>query len=44
MSLWGTGGSFVAFDYGAKTVRFAASIEEAEASQIVSDLEALHTI
>ena len=42
MSLWGTGG-LLAFDYGAKTVRFAASIEEAEASQIVSDLKALHT-
>jgi hypothetical protein len=43
MSFWGIGGGLIAFDYGAKTVRFAASIEEAEASQIVSDLEALHT-
>lgn len=43
MGFWGRGGGLVAFDYGAKTVRFAASIEEAEASQIVTDLEALHT-
>jgi hypothetical protein len=43
MSPWGMGGGLVAFDYGAKTVRFAASVEESEASQIVSDLKALHT-
>jgi hypothetical protein len=43
MSFLGMGGGLIALDYGAKTVRFAASVEEAEASQIVSDLEALHT-
>jgi hypothetical protein len=42
-SVLGMGGGLMAFDDGAKTVRFAASVEEAEASQIVSDLEALHT-
>ena len=43
MSFWGMGGGLIAFDYGAKTVRFAASIDEAEASQIVSELKTRYT-
>jgi hypothetical protein len=29
----------IAFDYGAKTFRFAMSVDEAEAALIISDLE-----
>ncbi|MEW6778004.1 MAG: hypothetical protein AB1405_17030, partial [Bdellovibrionota bacterium] len=35
MALWGFGGGPLSFDYGAKTIRFGASIEEAEARVIV---------
>jgi hypothetical protein len=43
---WGSGGHFwsyggggqIAFDYGPKTVRFGATIDEAEAKQIVAQL------
>lgn len=31
-------GGLIAFDYGAKTVRFASSIDEAEAARIVDDI------
>jgi hypothetical protein len=34
---WGIGGGNIAFDYGAKTVRFG-SVDEAEAGQIVAQL------
>jgi hypothetical protein len=39
---WGIGGGLVAFDYGAKTVRVAASIDEPEAAQIVRELKGRH--
>lgn len=39
---WGVGGGLVAFDYGAKAVRFAASIDEPEAAQVVQELKARH--
>lgn len=39
---WGLGGGPVAFDYGAKTVRLVASVEEPEAAQIVRELNARH--
>jgi hypothetical protein len=39
---WGQGGGMVAFDYGAKTFRFAGAVDEAEAAQIVAELKARH--
>ena len=39
---WGFGGGPVAFDYGAKTVRLAAAVDEPEAAQIVRELKARH--
>jgi hypothetical protein len=38
MRFWGLGGGPVAFDYGASTVRFGASIEEGEASTLIHQL------
>jgi hypothetical protein len=35
-------GGLVAFDYGAKTIRFGGSLDEAEAAQVVSDLQQRH--
>jgi hypothetical protein len=34
----GLTGGLIAFDYGSSTVRFASGLEEAEASQIVSQI------
>lgn len=42
MRFWGVGGGLVAFDYGAKTLRFGSGLDEAEASMIVQDLTARH--
>ena len=39
----GIAGGVVAFDYGSETVRFGASIDEAEGHQIVEELQARHT-
>lgn len=39
LQAWGIGGGFIAFDYGAKTYRFGASIDEAEAYQIVERIK-----
>ena len=39
---WGLGGGSVAFDYGAKTVRIAAAVDEPEAAQIVRELKTRH--
>jgi hypothetical protein len=37
--LWGTDiTGLVSFDYGARTIRFASSIEEAEAKQIIAEI------
>jgi hypothetical protein len=36
---WGIGGGNIAFDYGAKTYRFGASLEEAEARQLVKTIK-----
>jgi len=41
---WGVTGGFVAFDYGAKTVRLAASADEPEAAQIVREITARHSV
>jgi len=40
---WGIGGGLIAFDYGAKTFRFGAGVDEAEASQIIGELKARHS-
>ena len=37
---WGLGGGPIAFDYGTKTVRVAAAVNEPEAIQIVNELKA----
>jgi len=36
---WGFGGGKIAFDYGARTFRFGAGIDEAEARDIVSQMQ-----
>ena len=36
LQFWGIGGGPIAFDYGASTVRFAASIAESEADSVVN--------
>jgi hypothetical protein len=38
MQAWGFGTGLVAFDYGSSTVRFASSIDEAEAKNLVGTL------
>jgi hypothetical protein len=42
MSFWGVGGGLIAFDYGAKTFRFGASVDVSEARDIVSEFKAIH--
>jgi hypothetical protein len=34
--LWGVGGGVIVFDYGAKTIRFGAGLDEAETKQVVT--------
>lgn len=36
LQLWGVGGGVIAFDYGARTYRFGAGLDEVEAKQIVT--------
>jgi len=36
---YGLGGGLIAFDYGAKTVNFGSGIDEAEAKQILSEIQ-----
>ncbi len=43
MRAWGVSAGTVAFDYGAKTFRFGAAIDEAEGAQIVDELKARHS-
>lgn len=38
MEFWGISGGVLAFDYGAKTVRFGIGLDEAEAKQILGDV------
>ena len=40
---WGIGGGRVAFDYGPKTIYFAAAVDDPEAAEIVGRLKARHT-
>ena len=39
LQFWGVGGGVVAFDHGAATVRFGASLEEGEAKAIIERLK-----
>jgi len=36
LQLWGIGGGVIAFDYGAKTIRFGAGLDEAEAKEVLT--------
>jgi hypothetical protein len=36
---WGIGGGAIAFDYGARTHRFGASLDEAEAKQLIPRIQ-----
>jgi len=36
LQLWGVGGGMIAFDYGARTHRFGAGLDEAETKQVVT--------
>lgn len=36
LQLWGIGGGVIAFDYGVRTVRFGAGLDEVEAKEIVT--------
>jgi hypothetical protein len=39
LQLWGVGGGAIAFEYGAKTIRFGAGLDEAEAKQVVTAIQ-----
>jgi len=39
---WGLSGGPIAFDYGAKTFRFGASLDEPEAREVVAAMSARH--
>lgn len=39
LQLWGIGGGVIAFEYGAKTRRFGAGLDETEAKQVVESLK-----
>src|SRR5262249_5244720 len=39
MSFWGLGPGSLSFDYGAKTYRFAAGLDEAEAKLLLAELQ-----
>lgn len=43
MQFWGIGDGPIAFDYGSKTVRIRNPVDEAEARQIVTELNAQHS-
>jgi hypothetical protein len=44
LQLWGVGGGVIAFDYGPRTYRFGAGLDEAEAKQIVMAIARRHRI
>lgn len=44
LQLWGIGGGVIVFDYGARTVRFGAGLDEAEAKQIVTAIKQRYRI
>ena len=39
LQLWGIGGGVIAFDYGTKTYRFGAGLDEAEAKQAITAIK-----
>lgn len=38
LQLWGIGGGVIAFDYGVRTVRFGAGLDEAEAEEVLATI------
>ena len=43
LRFWGIGGGPIAFDYGSKTVRFGAGLDDAEARDIIAELRERHS-
>jgi hypothetical protein len=43
LRFWGIGGGPIAFDYGSKTLRFGAGLDDAEARDVIRDLRERHT-
>lgn len=41
-TFWGFGGGPIAFDYGARTVRLGAGLDEAEAQELVQQMQSRH--
>jgi len=44
LQLWGVGGGVIAFNYGARTYRFGAGLDEVEAKQIVTAIKQRYRI
>ena len=44
LQLWGVGGGVIAFDYGARTYRFGAGLDEAETKQIITAIKKRYRI
>jgi hypothetical protein len=44
LRFWGVGGGPLAFDYGSKTVRLAAGLNDAEVRQVIQDLRDHHPL
>jgi hypothetical protein len=44
LQLWGVGGGVIAFDYGAKTIRFGTGLNEAEAKEVVTAIKQRYRI
>lgn len=44
LQLWGIGGGVIAFEYGARTYRFGAGLDEAEAKQVVTAIKQRYRI
>jgi hypothetical protein len=44
LQLWGVGGGVIAFDYGDRTYRFGAGLDEAEAKEVVTALKQRYRI
>ena len=44
LQLWGVGGGVILFDYGARTYRFGAGLDEGEAKQVVTAIKQRYRI
>ena len=44
LQLWGVGGGVIVFDYGARTYRLGAGLDEAEAKQVVAAIKRRYRI